>query len=50
MDMSEKKDALQFVEEAVKFILVGTTHPGNIGAAARAMKKYGYQTIGIGCT
>ena len=47
MDMSEKKDALQFVEEAVKFILVGTTHPGNIGAAARAMKNMGIKQLGL---
>ena len=40
MDMSEKEEALQFIEEAVKFILVGTTHPGNIGAAARACLLY----------
>ena len=47
MDMSEKKDALQFIEEAVKFILVGTTHPGNIGAAARAMKNMGIKQLGL---
>jgi TrmH family RNA methyltransferase len=27
--------------ENIRFILVGTTHPGNIGAAARAMKTMG---------
>ncbi|HDZ16166.1 MAG TPA: RNA methyltransferase [Methylophaga aminisulfidivorans] len=27
--------------EQIRFILVGTTHPGNIGAAARAMKTMG---------
>ena len=48
MDMSKKKDALQFVEEAVKFILVGTTHPGNIGAAARAMKNMCSKQLGLG--
>jgi len=47
MDMFEKKDTLQFVEEAVKFILVGTTHPGNIGAAARAMKNMGIKQLGL---
>ena len=47
MDMSEKEDALQFIEEAVKFILVGTTHPGNIGAAARAMKNMGIKQLGL---
>ena len=27
--------------ESVKVILVGTSHPGNIGSAARAMKVMG---------
>jgi TrmH family RNA methyltransferase len=27
--------------ERIRFVLVGTTHPGNIGAAARAMKTMG---------
>lgn len=27
--------------DAIRFVMVGTTHPGNIGAAARAMKTMG---------
>ena len=30
---------------SVRIILVGTTHPGNIGAVARAMKKMGYTDL-----
>lgn len=29
------------VSQRVRFVLVGTQHPGNIGAAARAMKTMG---------
>jgi len=31
--------------ENIRFILVGTTHPGNIGAAARAMKTMGLSNL-----
>ena len=31
--------------EKVCIVLVGTTHPGNIGAAARAMKTMGQQNL-----
>ncbi|MGR9092535.1 MAG: RNA methyltransferase [Gammaproteobacteria bacterium] len=31
--------------DAVNFVLVGTTHPGNIGASARAMKAMGFGTL-----
>lgn len=31
--------------DAVRIVLVGTTHPGNIGAAARAMKAMGLGTL-----
>ena len=27
--------------DQIRFVLVGTTHPGNIGASARAMKTMG---------
>lgn len=30
---------------AVRIVLVGTTHPGNIGATARAMKNMGYRDL-----
>lgn len=29
----------------VRFVLVGTTHPGNIGASARAMKNMGFEEL-----
>ena len=29
----------------IRFVLVGTTHPGNIGAAARAMKTMGFSNL-----
>ena len=29
----------------IRFVLVGTTHPGNIGAAARAMKTMGLSNL-----
>jgi len=31
--------------ENIRFVLVGTTHPGNIGAAARAMKTMGISNL-----
>lgn len=31
--------------QAIRFVLVGTTHPGNIGAAARAMKTMGLKNL-----
>lgn len=31
--------------DKVRFVLVGTTHPGNIGAAARAMKTMGLSNL-----
>lgn len=55
MSMSEKEKekgkgkekALKLIEESIKFILVETTHPGNIGAAARAMKNMGIKQLGL---
>ena len=29
----------------IRFVLINTTHPGNIGAAARAMKVMGLQSL-----
>ena len=29
----------------IRFVLVGTTHPGNIGASARAMKTMGLSNL-----
>ena len=31
----------------IKIVLVGTTHPGNIGAAARAMKTMGFDQLAL---
>lgn len=31
--------------DRIKFVLVGTSHPGNIGAAARAMKTMGFSEL-----
>ena len=47
MDMANKKDVLQLIQQNISFILVGTTHPGNIGAAARAMKNMGIKQMGL---
>ena len=47
MDMVNKKDVLQLIQQNISFILVGTTHPGNIGAAARAMKNMGIPQMGL---
>ena len=33
--------------DKVRIVLVGTTHPGNIGAAARAMKTMGFTRLGL---
>lgn len=32
-------------QDATRFILVGTSHPGNVGAAARAMKVMGFADL-----
>ena len=47
MDMANKKDVLELIQQNFNFILVGTTHPGNIGAAARAMKNMGIFQMGL---
>ena len=31
----------------IKIVLVGTTHPGNIGASARAMKNMGIYNLAL---
>lgn len=45
--MDEKKDSLIELLNSVKIVLVGTTHPGNIGAAARAMKNMGFRNLSL---
>jgi len=39
--MHSSKDSLAHVARHIRLVLVGTTHPGNIGAVARAMKNMG---------
>ena len=43
--MDDKKNTLLELLDTVKIVLVGTTHPGNIGAAARAMKNMGFRKL-----
>ncbi|MGH8796973.1 MAG: TrmH family RNA methyltransferase, partial [Caldimonas sp.] len=31
--------------DATRFILIGTSHPGNVGAAARALKVMGFADL-----
>ena len=45
--MDEKKDSLIELLNSIKIVLVGTTHPGNIGAAARAMKNMGFRHLSL---
>jgi tRNA/rRNA methyltransferase len=37
--------AVQFLTDSTRFILVDTSHPGNVGAAARAMKVMGFSDL-----
>ncbi len=41
--------AVEYQTMAIRIILVGTTHPGNIGAAARAMKNMGLSDLTLVC-
>ena len=43
--MVEAEELLEQIKESVRFILVGTSHPGNIGASARAMKNMGLKKM-----
>ena len=45
--MEGKKVLLTDSLNSVKIVLVGTTHPGNIGAAARAMKNMGIMNLSL---
>lgn len=42
---SRQAHAVAEVLERIRIVLIGTTHPGNIGAAARAMKVMGLQQL-----
>ena len=43
--MIHNKEVQEKLKSSLKFILVGTTHPGNIGAAARAIKNMGMNRL-----
>ena len=45
--MLENKDDLKDLFSSIKVVLVGTTHPGNIGASARAMKNMGLLNLAL---
>ena len=45
--MDEKKVNINELLSSVKVVLVGTTHPGNIGATARAMKNMGILNLAL---
>ena len=47
MHMDEKKIKSDNLLNSVKVVLVGTTHPGNIGATARAMKNMGILDLAL---
>ena len=43
--MSDADELFEQIKKSVRFILVGTSHPGNIGASARAMKNMGLKKL-----
>ena len=45
--MVENKDDSKDLFSSIKVVLVGTTHPGNIGASARAMKNMGLLNLAL---
>ncbi len=47
MHVEEKKIKSDNLLNSVKVVLVGTTHPGNIGATARAMKNMGILDLAL---
>ena len=47
MHVDEKKIKSNNLLNSVKVVLVGTTHPGNIGATARAMKNMGILDLAL---
>ena len=44
-----KNIPLKDYADSIKIVLVGTTHPGNIGAAARAIKTMGLRHLDLVC-
>ena len=47
--MVSKNTSLTDYSDSIKVVLVGTTHPGNIGAAARAIKTMGLSKLDLVC-
>ena len=47
MFMDSKKINSSELLNSIKVVLVGTTHPGNIGATARAMKNMGIVNMAL---
>ena len=47
--MTSKNTSLTDYSNSIKVVLVGTTHPGNIGAAARAIKTMGLSKLDLVC-
>ena len=47
--MTSKNTSLMDHSNFIKVVLVGTTHPGNIGAAARAIKTMGLSKLDLVC-
>jgi len=47
--MTSKNTSLMDYSNFIKVVLVGTTHPGNIGAAARAIKTMGLSKLDLVC-
>ena len=45
--MVENKVNSKDLFNSIKVVLVGTTHPGNIGASARAMKNMGLLNLAL---
>ena len=43
---SENISLIDYVD-SIKIVLVGTTHPGNIGATARAIKTMGLRNLDL---
>ena len=43
--MVKKDKLIKELRKSVTFILVGTSHPGNIGASARAIKTMGFSRM-----
>jgi len=47
--MVSENISLMDYSNSIKIVLVGTTHPGNIGAAARAIKTMGLSNLDLVC-